>query len=98
MDSVGQAFRQSPAVMTSLFCDIWGFCWKIQRLDWSWRIHFQGGLVTWLGPLHQDITVGLLECPLDMAQQVIQEVMLEVMMSFMTQSQKSQTVIFEVFC
>lgn len=58
---------RGPAVMTSLFCDIWGFIWKTQRLDWSWRILFQGGLVTWLGPLHWGITIGLLQCPRDMA-------------------------------
>lgn len=58
---MGQAFRQGPVVMTSLCGDIWGFSWKMQRLDWSLRTHFQDGLVTWLAPLHMSITAGLLE-------------------------------------
>lgn len=67
MGPMGQAFRQGPVVMTSLCCDVWGFSWKMQRLDWTWRTHFQGVLVTWLALLHMSITIGLLEWPLGRA-------------------------------
>lgn len=83
MGFVGQAFSQGPVVMSYLFHGIWVFSWKTHRLELCWRIHFQDGLITWLVPLHRGITIGLLECPLDMAlasfrasdSRVIQEVM-----------------------